>query len=1207
MKKRLNRMLSTLLICSMVMTLMPTTVFATNRKDAVMEEYAGGLCEHHPEHDDECGYSEGIAGTACSHEHTDDCYKEVINCTHRHDEDCYPDEIIWDDEATPSDADRWEPEECPHMCEEESECISLKLNCRHKHDDECGYSPATRGTPCEFDCEICGVDDDMKTATPSNAKAVTVAGVQAMIDALPDVEDVRKGNAEKVKVQLDAIDDAKAELSDEEIDELDLSRYMEVAAALEQLLYGVATQSNAVMLADYDGPAIQLGTGGISGPTEEEEEGKGSYYVPNSYVYFGVNSGNSSTPIKWRVLDADMANDGTTSGMFLLSEYLLASDVQFNSNVSKGNAYQGSDAQTWCSSFVGNTSNFSTAEQAVMFGVAKIDSAESSLYDYPWRESSLTANDKLFFLSVRELADYVGNYIVAPGLVATDTAQRRGVWWLRSPSARYNDDAGTVPAVGLVRPNLMDSVWAARPAFNLNLNAVLFSSAADGGKTDAEIDSNLTEVGTGSAEWKLTLKDTDRSFNASASNTWVRTGENLTITYRGARTGENEYVSAMIADNSGNILYYGRIAQNSANGTASVEIPSDLTAGTYTLKVFSEQYNGDYKTDYASEFQDITLTVRGKFSEQFDLTRGTTYLFDLSTKDIPGTVNDVLPDKTMHYVPFTFVGTVDAYVLNSSSSGVSGAADDASRTTDSSAQYGYTYDHSLFIANDTVTRTISWNALNSRSCIFGTIFQNNGVAYTLRVMSAGSDSEGSNDGTPQSNEWDKILDKNNGYIKNWSGEYSWGQDTYSSHWSGRAARGCNSARNWVSQAVAYSGLSVGFRPVLEILNTDPLISDSDRDLGDKNSNFTITYTVDDADSGDVLTATESLDGQTTKSFAPTRNLVNTISVDVDSLSLGKHTVKVVVSDGQGGTATRTWTFTRTNSAPTISGSDGNLGDKNLGFTYAYTIDDADGDTLTVVEELNDETIRTINNAPKGEELTVTITSEKLYALGLNSVNTLKITVTDGKGGTAYRRVTFKRTNSAPTISGQDKALGLKNGSFAENYTVSDVEGDNVVVTEFVDDVQIRSYQATLGQQETIELTREKWLSLTNGQHQLRIEAVDGNFATSVRVFSFSKKETVIKFELVAPEETDAAATKVLVTPTWKIEGAVAKVEACNNGFDAVPTWEDITAMVQINRVYNFTNKTKTASKWGVNIRFTITKNEGFEGEVSISGFGGAYE
>lgn len=546
-------------------------------------------------------------------------------------------------------------------------------------------------------------------------------------------------------------------------------------------------------------------------------------------------------------------------------------------------------------------------------------------------------------------------------------------------------------------------------------------------------------------------------------------------------------------------------------------------------------------------------------------------------------------------------------------------------------------DKTLLICDRVILVNVTWNDLNSAGWIFGKEVTIDGAKYKLRSLTGGSNYRNTSDayagGTPTNNEWDRFitreevitglpapvssdLDSNlnstdfsstHNALWNWAGVYTWCQETYSSNTSFRAFRGYDSARYWNRNYATYSYSYVGFRPVLEILNTDPLISDSDRDLGDKNSNFTITYTVDDADSGDVLTATESLDGQTTKSFAPTRNLVNTISVDVDSLSLGKHTVKVVVSDGQGGTATRTWTFTRTNSAPTISGSDGNLGDKNLGFTYAYTIDDADGDTLTVVEELNDETIRTINNAPKGEELTVTITSEKLYALGLNSVNTLKITVTDGKGGTAYRRVTFKRTNSAPTISGQDKALGLKNGSFAENYTVSDVEGDNVVVTEFVDDVQIRSYQATLGQQETIELTREKWLSLTNGQHQLRIEAVDGNFATSVRVFSFSKKETVIKFELAAPEETDAAATKVLVTPTWKIEGAGAKVEACNNGFDAVPTWEDITAMVQINRVYNFTNKTKTASKWGVNIRFTITKNEGFEGEVSISGFGGAYE
>ena len=823
MKKRLNRMLSTLLICSMVMTLMPTTVFATNRKDAVMEEYAGGLCEHHPEHDDECGYSEGIAGTDCSHEHTDDCYTEVVKCTHRHDEDCYPDEIIWDDEATPSDADRWEPEDCPHMCEEDSECITKKLNCRHEHDDECGYSPATRGTPCEFECEICGVDDDMKTATPSNAKAVTVAGVQAMIDALPDVEEVRKGNAEKVKAQLDAIDDAKAELSDEEIDELDLSHYMEVAAALEQLLYGVATQSNAVMLADYDGPAIQLGTGGISGPTEEEEDGKGSYYVSNSYIYFGVNSGNSSTPIKWRVLDADMANDGTTSGMFLLSEYLLASDVQFRYNESIDNAYQGSAAQFWCGLFLSNRLNFSTVEQDAMLGLVKTDSAEDDLYSISWGESSLTATDKLFFLSVQELADYVGNYLATPGMAATNTSLSASEWWLRSPYAYVRTAVGTVFKDGNVRYSSAQNYWAARPAFNLDLNAVLFTSAAEGGKSDVLVDSNLTEVGTGSTEWKLTLKDTSRSFNASASNTLVRVGENLTVTYSGAGTGKNEYVSAMIADNSGNILYYGRIAQNSANGTASVEIPSDLTTGTYTLKVFSEQYNGDYKTDYASEFQDITLTVKGKVSEQFNLTPGTTYLFDLSAMDIPGTVNDDLPDKTMHYVPFTYVGTVDAYVLNSSSSGENGAADDASGTIDSSAQYGYTYDHSLFIADNVVTHAVSWEALNSKNIIFGTTFQNNGVGYTLRAPSVGSSAADSKGVTPQSNEWDKILDKDNGYIKNWSGICSWGQD--SCMIVDRAVRGYYSGHFWTYYEATYPYPISGFRPVLEALNPDTLGSD----------------------------------------------------------------------------------------------------------------------------------------------------------------------------------------------------------------------------------------------------------------------------------------------------------------------------------------------------------------------------------------------
>ena len=431
-------------------------------------------------------------------------------------------------------------------------------------------------------------------------------------------------------------------------------------------------------------------------------------------------------------------------------------------------------------------------------------------------------------------------------------------------------------------------------------------------------------------------------------------------------------------------------------------------------------------------------------------------------------------------------------------------------------------DKILLICDRVILVSVSWDDLNAQGYVTGKTVTIDGAKYKCRLLTGGSNYRNGDTyagGTPTNNEWDRFItreevisglpaplssdldttlnatDKSSAHNQfwNWMGVYSWCQETYAANAASRALRGCNSARRWNFNSASYRGVTLGFRPVLEVLNTDPLISDSDRDLGDKNSNFAIEYTVDDADSGDVLTATESIDGRTTKSFAPTRKSKNTISVAVDELSLGKHTVKVVVSDGQGGTATRTWTFTRTNSAPTISGIDTNLGDKNLAFAYQYTVNDADGDTLTVKEELNDREIRTINNAPKGETLSISITAEQLYNLGLNSVNTLKITVTDGKGGTAYRRVTFKRTNSAPSISGQDTDLGLQTGSFAEEYTVTDVEGDNVVVTEYIDDKQIRSYQATLGQTETIELSRAEWLVLTNGAHRLRVEAVDGNF------------------------------------------------------------------------------------------------------------------
>ena len=366
--------------------------------------------------------------------------------------------------------------------------------------------------------------------------------------------------------------------------------------------------------------AIRLGTSGISDPTKTTVADRGNYYAPNSYVYFGVNSGDNNTPIKWRVLDADTANDGKTSGMFLLSEYLLASGVYFNSDSSKGNVYQGSDAQTWCSTFATNISNFSTAEQGAMLGVAKTDSAESNLYSMSWDESSLTADgDKLFFLSVRELADYVGNYNTALGLLATDTAQSAGGWWLRSPDASSTHYAGVVDYFGSVGSLDEYNDWAARPAFNLNLNSVLFTSAAEGGKSASGMEGGLTAVEDyDGSEWKLTLEDTSRKFSVDETTGRVSgaAGDTVTLQYDSATTGSNEYISAMLVDNSDNVLYYGRVKNitnaNEAIGTVSIKIPEGLVRGTYTLRVFNEQYNGDYKTDYASAFEDVTLTVTKK-------------------------------------------------------------------------------------------------------------------------------------------------------------------------------------------------------------------------------------------------------------------------------------------------------------------------------------------------------------------------------------------------------------------------------------------------------------------------------------------------------------------------------------------------------------------------------------------------------------------
>ena len=1321
-----KRILSLLLCVVMLFSLCPQSALAVgNEQTGGVTIGTSGLCEHHPEHDADCGYTEGTAGTSCGHEHTEDCYVEVTNCVHEHDEDCYPAGSVSGNEATPSGAQKREPENCPHICDEESGCITKELNCHHEHDGECGYSPAIEGTPCGYVCELCGGEDngeagkqpeaecicttlctteaieedcpvcgvenadltlcegEAKTATPSNAEAITVAlaadpvtdvsyldetgtsqtcasatevtssdtgwttgwyvvqgtveigsrvtvtgdvrliltdgctlTVNGGIQVQDDDNDITNGSANALTIYAQSTDEStmgkliatgaerdynaviggnegndyggsggaitinggyveatntdgagigggfgshsggsggtitinggnitassqfgagigggegvgdggsggeitinggsviatgvngagigggqgdgggqgggsggtitinggvvKAEstlgaaigggysgggtggdggkititggnttasgytgtaigggygtrggsggevtitggtvtatgnargntsayiigvegigggrydvssgtdgtfqttnngnavifassigdqshkddwsgiifegdegevygnptLADDltipENKALDIpsgktltvnstitvqgtltnngtiigsgsitpdakkltykaapstpvidsvsadsitlrpitgetaveyskdntnwqsgTTFSGLTAATSYTFYaryqangfykGASPQSDGstpTYIAYYDGPAIVIGTDGISGYSDD-----GGYH----FIYFGnweaPDSNTTSGPIRWRVLD-DQTNTGE-SGLFLLSDVLLGKGsrggVYFDNTSRFSNAWQGSSAQAWCRDFAGESgaeSNvndaFTADELGVILSTSKSDAEFDSEHHTFCASENILSGDRVFFLSAEEAENDEYGFTDDAAQVA-NYGTSAGGWWLRSflnehdlPFAGRIGDRGRVGEEGVINP------WAARPAFNLNTSSVLFTSAAAGGKADTAVDENLTAVGTGTGEWKLTLLDNSRkSFTASAGtgtalmqkpgySDWT-----VSIDYSGAPTGANEYVSAMLADESGTPLYYGRIVSSSASGTARVTIPAGLAPGSYTLKVFSEQYNGDKQTDYASTFENINLTVG--YKEQFSLAPGSTYYFDLSGADIPGDKNGSLPDNSLHWVPFTYAGTVNAYVLKSRSANDNTAKGDsanAAGSTDPDNPIGYTYDHGLFIADYNVTCRADWNNLNRHNLIFGKAYTSSGVDYTLRVPSAGSRGTASG-GTPASNEWDAILDKANqnyqdntvGYIKNWNGMDSWGQDTQDGpdpDWN-RATRGSFTARSW--QFDLKLSPSVGFRPVLELPSSDTLGSD----------------------------------------------------------------------------------------------------------------------------------------------------------------------------------------------------------------------------------------------------------------------------------------------------------------------------------------------------------------------------------------------
>ena len=375
-------------------------------------------------------------------------------------------------------------------------------------------------------------------------------------------------------------------------------------------------------------------------------------------------------------------------------------------------------------------------------------------------------------------------------------------WWTRSSNEVYGYGSWTIHPDGRSGSALnVDYDAAVRPAMELDLSSVLFISAAEHGKV-ADLTTPIAEYA--GDEWKLTLHDSDR--DDFTAKTVLVNGSVLEVEYKNAKVGDNEYISAVIKDADGSISRYTRVVQldgttNGTRGRAAIDLTGiDMTGKT--LCVFNEQFNGDHKTDYAGALREVKLT--DEIDEQFTLAPGGRYYFDLSAMDIPGTVNSNLPDSTLHYVPFTYVGTVDAYSMGNE--------------TDTAKQ---PYEHSLFIADYNVKCSLQRETLAEMNLIYGQTYTASNVNYTLRAPSVGDHHRNEGEGSglaPIDNEWDTIYQKSADYIKNWYKMRSFGQDIGTGNVEGmylsRGGHFAAQATFWARPTLPVR--DIGFRPVLEL-------------------------------------------------------------------------------------------------------------------------------------------------------------------------------------------------------------------------------------------------------------------------------------------------------------------------------------------------------------------------------------------------------
>lgn len=374
------------------------------------------------------------------------------------------------------------------------------------------------------------------------------------------------------------------------------------------------------------------------------------------------------------------------------------------------------------------------------------------------------------------------------------------------------------------------------------------------------------------------------------------------------------------------------------------------------------------------------------------------------------------------------------------------------------------------------------------------------------------------------------------------------------------------------------------------LNSSPIISGSDLDLGSKTEDFEIDYVVSDED-GDVVTVSilvddvVKVDGKSVPLGVNQKYLVR-----LDDFSLGDHKVEIRAKDSKGEDATpRIYYFSKANTAPVISGTDADLGPKSTGFSVSYRVDDKDADSVSVRISLDSKEMASISDA-QGKDLRFTLDEAKVRELEIGKTYTITIKADDGKGGVAYRRYSFTKVNTPPIISGVDKDLGKVKDPVTIKFSVSDVEKDKIYFSLLLDGKEVMSQEGAVdGKEYSYKIDHDTFIRLTYGKHELMLLAWDDENLDKkvIRKFSFERISGGLDVE-VKLAEYDTKPKKIVAVPHGDfIDAKTFQVLACNNYLDAKPTWEDITNMSKIARAFSFTNTTKTASKWALGVRVII--------------------